>query len=160
MKTKIKLINLLLSLCSTVCSCSSLSEGNPSVVNVKTTAYTHNEKDHVKYGRKTAIGTTLKPGICATDWSEFPVGTKLRINGVDYVVEDYGSALVGKDTPVVDIYKPTFTSMNNWGAKLLDIEVLEWGDWEKSLKILKTRLKYKHCRKMYYAIVDTMDQRT
>jgi hypothetical protein len=85
----------------------------------------------------------------ATDWSVFPVGTKLKINGMLYTVEDYGSALVNKSVPVVDIYKPSFQKMNEWGAKMMDIQVVEWGDWERSKNILSERLKYSHCRHMY-----------
>jgi|TARA_R110000787_G_scaffold17748_1_gene55093 3D (Asp-Asp-Asp) domain-containing protein len=119
---------------------------------VKTTAYTHNERDHVRYGRKTAIGTTLRTGVVATDWSVFPLGTKLRIDGKPYVVEDYGSALVGKSTPVVDIYKTSFSSMNKHGTRMYDIEVISWGCFDESKEILSKRLKWKHCREMYYNI--------
>lgn len=124
-------------------------EDNKQELTVKTTAYTHNERDHLQYGKKTAIGTTLRGGVVATDWSVFPVGTKLKIDGSEYVVEDYGSALVGKVVPVVDVYRPSFVSMNKWGAKHFEIEVLEWGSFKDSKDILSDRLKYKHCREMY-----------
>ena len=118
---------------------------------VRTTAYTHNEKDHMKYGRTTAIGTRLKCGkICsaASDWSVFPVGTVFKIKGDDteYIVEDYGSALVG--TTTIDIYKPSLYAMNKWGTRHVDIKIIKIGSYKKSLKILKGRTKYWHVRKM------------
>ena len=119
-------------------------------LSVRTTAYTHSESDHIKYGRKTAIGTTLKSGIAATDWSVFPVDTVLLIGGKEYTVEDYGSALVGKEKPVVDIYTPSKRSMRQWGTRHFDdVKVIKWGCWETSKNILKDRLRYHHCRVMY-----------
>jgi len=120
---------------------------------VRTTAYTHTESDHLKYGRSNAIGTTLKYGddvrSAAADWSRYPVGTKFKIEGdpVTYEIDDYGGALVGKD--LIDLYKPTKRAMNAWGAKHVEIEVIEWGCFEESLKILAPRAKYaKHVAKM------------
>lgn len=127
-----------------------------TLVDIRTTAYTHCESDHLKYGRKTAIGTTLKSKkSIATDWSVFPVGTKLKINENVYEVDDYGSALV-KPTdmiPTVDIYLTSRSQMNKWGVKhFTGVEVVEWGDYEKSAKLLKDRLRYSHCRVMYQRI--------
>ena len=150
-----KPMNLLLALLFT--SCSSTTKGKLELVSVRTTAYTHSERDHIKYGRSTAIGTTLKSGTIATDWSVFPVETVLLIDGKEYIVEDYGSALVGKDNPVVDIYTPSRKAMNSWGTQYFDdVEVLEWGDWEKSQNWLKDRLRFKHCRVMYEKITQKL----
>ncbi|CAN5255817.1 hypothetical protein BH23VER1_BH23VER1_08470 [soil metagenome] len=116
-----------------------------SRLNIRATAYTHTEADHLKYGRKSAAGTTLRSGAitsAAADWSKFPMGTKFKIAGLDetYVVDDYGSALVGKD--VIDLYRTSKGKMNEWGARMVDIEVVEWGDFDASLKMLKPRAKY------------------
>ncbi len=139
---------LLILLISTLSACHTINNTqHPKTV--KTTAYTHGESDHLKYGKKTASGTKLRPGVVATDWSVFPLGTKLKINGELYVVEDYGKALVNKSIPVVDIYKPSFRKMNEWGTKMMEIKVVEWGNWSKSKEILSNRLKYSHCRYMY-----------
>lgn len=118
---------------------------------VRTTAYTHTEADHRRYGRKNAIGTTLKYGAtrsAAADWSIFPLGTKFRINGDPslYVIDDYGSALIGKRT--IDLYKPSRGSMNAWGVRHVEIEVIEWGSEEASLEMLKGRSAYRHVREM------------
>lgn len=123
---------------------------------VRTTAYTHSEADHVKYGHKTAINTKLKAEphytSAASDWSFLPVGTTFTINGDDhrYVIDDYGSALVGTHT--IDIYRPSRRSMNTWGVKVVDISIECVGDYHKSLAILQDRTKYEHVRQMLQGI--------
>lgn len=126
------------------------------IVGVKTTAYTHNESDHIEYGARTAVGTPLKHGqirSAAADWSIYPVGTVFQIQGDPslYIVDDYGSALVG--TKTIDLYKPSFNSMNLWGTRRVTIKVLRWGSFEKSLAILKPRAyKASHIRQMVASI--------
>ncbi len=110
---------------------------------VKTTAYTHTEADSLQYGTKNAYGSELKFGggvrSAAADWSRYPVGTVFKIKGLpyNYVVDDYGSALVGTDT--IDLYKPSKAEMDAWGARNVGIEVLQWGSFDKSLEILDGR---------------------
>lgn len=119
---------------------------------VKTTAYTHTEGDHLSYGSRTAAGTQLRSGqirSAAADWSVFPLGTVFRIHGDPsvYVVDDYGSALVG--TRTIDLYKPTRDAMNRWGRRTVSIQILKWGSWSKSLAVLKPRAtKARHVREM------------
>ena len=119
---------------------------------VRTTAYTHTEADHLKYGKKTALGTDLRytPEYhsAAADWSRFPLGTKFRIRGFDrlFVVDDYGKALTG--TRTIDIYFPTKERMNHWGARWVEIEVLEFGSFHESRKILASRARHPHCLAM------------
>ena len=123
-----------------------------SQMRVRTTAYTHDESDHIIYGVKNAIGTNLKFGSirsAAADWSRFPVGTQFRIAGqpgVTYVVDDYGSALVGTGT--IDLYKPSRSLMDNWGVRHVDIEVIHWGSYEKSMELMRDRTKWRHVRAM------------
>ena len=121
---------------------------------VRTTSYSHEEKEKGGiYGRKNAIGITLKYGAirsAAADWSRYPLGTKFRIPGQPhiYVIDDYGSALVGTDT--IDIYKPNLTMMKEWGVREIDIEILEWGCYKQSLGVLESRVDVAdHCREMY-----------
>lgn len=119
---------------------------------VRTTAYTHTEADSLQYGTKNAYGTELKFGdvrSAAADWSRYPVGTVFKIKGLpySYVVDDYGSALVGTDT--IDLYKPSKAEMNAWGAREVGIEVLQWGSFAKSMEILNGRKgKANHVDKM------------
>ncbi len=123
---------------------------------VRTTAYSHQEADSQPYGRKNAAGTNLKYGqvrSAAADWSVYPVGTVFRIEGEPYVyeVDDYGSALVG--TKTIDLYKPTMSAMRSWGVREVDIEILRWGSYQKSLAILEPRQdKATHVRKMANSI--------
>ena len=118
--------------------------GTPGQVisGVRTTAYTHDESDHIEYGAKSAVGTQLKYGqirSAAADWSIYPMGTVFQIVGDSslYVVDDYGSALVG--TKTIDLYKPSFSAMNKWGTRHVTIKVIKWGSFSKSLAILKPR---------------------
>ena len=123
-----------------------------SQMRVRTTAYTHNESDHIVYGVKNALGTNLRFGSvrsAAADWSRFPVGTLFRIAGqpgVVYVVDDYGSALVGTGT--IDLYKPSRSMMDNWGVRHVDIQVIQWGSYEKSMELMRDRTKWRHVRAM------------
>lgn len=118
------------------------------IMMVRTTAYTHSEADHLQYGRQSAAGTTLRYGSqvrsAAADWSKYPLGTRFKIEGLpyEYVVDDYGSALVGTDT--IDIYKPEKGTMNNWGVRNVPIRVLEWGSFEESRRILDGRKNVRH----------------
>lgn len=123
---------------------------------VRTTAYTHSESDHVGYGPKNAAGSYLKYGSrvrsAAADWSVYPLGTKFRIKGqpYTYVIDDYGSALVG--TATIDIYQPNKSLMRQWGRRIVEIEIIEWGSSRQSMKMLSDRRGYKHCRQMYAAL--------
>ncbi len=121
---------------------------------VRTTAYSHMEMEPGAFGRMNASGTVLKYGAvrsAAADWSVYPLGTVFRIKGLPYtyVVDDYGSALVGTNT--IDIFKPSLWLMNKWGTRKTEITVVQWGSFQRSLNLLKGRKGYAHCRKMYYA---------
>lgn len=107
----------------------------------------------MKYGARTAVGTPLRHGTvrsAAADWSVFPVGTVFMIQSDPssvYVIDDYGSALVG--TRTIDIYKPTTGQMNLWGTRHVNIRILKWGSYKKSLAILAPRAsKAPHVREM------------
>ncbi len=130
---------------------------------VRTTAYTHTESDHVAYGAKNAIGTSLKYTdtirSAAADWSVYPVGTKFRVKGqpYTYIIDDYGSALVGTGT--IDFYQPTRAMMNKWGRRIVEIEVIEWGSSRQSMEKLASRTRYKHCAQMQAALIEQQRHR-
>lgn len=132
------------------------SMNSGSRIRVRTTAYTHTESDHLAYGRKNAVGTDLKFGevrSAAADWSRYPVGTEFRIVGqpnVLYVVDDYGSALVGTGT--IDLYKPSRAMMNNWGVRHVDIQVVKWGSYDRSRQLMSDRTNWHHVRRMIEGI--------
>ena len=119
---------------------------------VRTTAYTHTEADHLKYGNKSALGTVLRytPEYhsVAADWSRFPLGTKFKIKGYErlFVVDDYGSALVGTQT--IDLYFPSVDRMDGWGTRFVEIEILKMGSFHESRKILAARANHRYCLAM------------
>lgn len=131
-------------------ACSSVGNGQGPAsrgtrMTVRTTAYHHSEPG----GRANGIGGKLSAAhSAAADWSWMPVGTRFRIisSGEDYVIEDYGSALVGRKT--IDIYKPTRKAMNAWGVRHVDIQIIEWGSPAVSLKVLEPRQKFGYIRTM------------
>ena len=114
---------------------------------VRTTAYTHDEGS----GGRNAIGRRLACGgvkSAASDWSRFPLGTRFRVltTGQEYIIDDYGGALIGTNT--IDLYKTSRKAMNQWGVRHVDIEVLQWGSPEESLKVLRPRRGTRIVRRM------------
>jgi 3D (Asp-Asp-Asp) domain-containing protein len=125
------------------------------IANVRTTAYTHTEKG----GRHNAMGVRLSGAnvmSAASDWSRFPLGTRFQIVGTSdrYVIDDYGGALVGTNT--IDLYKTSRAAMRQWGVRHVDIDVIEWGSKERSLKVLGPRKKNRLIRQM----IAGLEQRT
>ncbi len=122
---------------------------------VRTTAYSHRENEPGAHGRLSAAGNTLRYGrvrSAAADWSVYPLGTRFRIAGKPHIyeIDDYGSALVGTGT--IDLFFPTLRQMNDWGTRMVNIEILSWGCFERSAELLAGRTQYPHCREMYYRI--------
>jgi 3D (Asp-Asp-Asp) domain-containing protein len=144
----------LMASCATQTSIHSTAAGklNPRRMSkVRTTAYTHTEAG----GRRNAIGQRLsgdKVISAASDWSRFPLGTKFRIVGTNEVfqIDDYGSALVGTNT--IDLYKTSRLSMRQWGVRAVDIDVLQWGSAEESLRVLTPRSRSGSVRRMVLAL--------
>ena len=132
-----------------------------AVMKVRTTAYTHSESDHVEYGRKTALGTTLQCGpihSAAADWSRWPAGSIFRVRetGEIFQVDDYGWALSGTNT--IDLYKSSRAGMNQWGVRRVTIENLRWGDPQRSLSILRGRSRFRHIKRMVEQLGERMAQ--
>jgi 3D (Asp-Asp-Asp) domain-containing protein len=118
---------------------------------VRTTAYTHTERG----GRRNALGTYLSGRhvlSAASDWSRFPLGTRFRIVDTkeEYVIDDYGTALVGTNT--IDLYKTSRLEMRRWGVRTVDIDILQWGSDEQSLKVLTPRAKHRQVHQMIVAL--------
>ena len=115
--------------------------------NVRTTAYTRVEKG----GHRNALGKYLSGKhvmSAASDWSRYPLGTRFRIVSTreEYIIDDYGTALVGTNT--IDLYKTTKLEMKRWGVRNVDIDILQWGSEEESLKVLGPRMKHTQVQKM------------
>jgi 3D (Asp-Asp-Asp) domain-containing protein len=120
--------------------------------NVRTTAYTHTEKG---CGRRNACGEYLSGRhlmSAASDWSRYPLGTRFKIVGTndEYIIDDYGTALVGTNT--IDLYKTSRLEMKRWGVRQVDIDVLQWGSRDQSLKVLVPRKKHPQVRRMIAAL--------
>jgi len=118
---------------------------------VRTTAYTYGTECNGDAPASNALGQPLKAGkvrSAAADWSMYPVGTRFRVveTGQDYVVDDYGSALVGNGT--IDLFKPSKREMSRWGVRKVTIEIVKWGSPERSLEILSARRKLRYIRDM------------
>ncbi len=118
---------------------------------VRTTAYCGSEGT----GHRNAIGGNLTGGgvkSAASDWSRFPLGTRFQIVGTKdiYEVDDYGGALIGTNT--IDLYKSTRSAMRIWGVRHIDIEILQWGSDEKSLRLLRTRRRARRIDHMVVAL--------
>jgi 3D (Asp-Asp-Asp) domain-containing protein len=121
------------------------------VQKIRTTAYTHTERG----GGRNAIGQRLSGGrlkSASADWSHYPFGTRFRLlsTGDEYVIDDYGGALVGTST--IDLYKTSRGEVHRWGVRHEDIEVIHWGSDEDSLRILRTRKDVGRVRRMIAGI--------
>lgn len=141
-------------------SCADQPAAKPAVVqsarashlcHVRTTAYCRFEGS----GSRNAIGQRLSSRhvmSAASDWSRYPLGTRFRIAGTndEYVIDDYGTALIGTNT--IDLYKPSKLEMRRWGVRHVDIDVLQWGSREQSLKVLSPRKKHSQVRQMIAAM--------
>jgi 3D (Asp-Asp-Asp) domain-containing protein len=133
----------------------SASAKSAKTVPVVATAYGASAKCNSKWAGKNAIGGRLKSGevtSAAADWSRFPVGTKFRVKetGRVYVVDDYGSAMVGKDK--VDLFKTNYRDVYRWGVRNVNLEIIEWGSFEKSLTILRPRSRSRHVKSMVQSL--------
>ncbi len=142
---------LLLALAFTGCATSKTRQAantSGQRMTVRTTAYTHTEAG----GIKNAIGGRLRFGgeqqSAASDWSWMPLGTRFKLlsTGKEYVIEDYGSALVGRKT--IDLYFPKMKNVRGWGVRNEEIEILAWGSEAMSLKLLAPRSRNRHVATM------------
>lgn len=146
---------------------------------VRLTAYTSSESDHRIYGSRNALGSELqvagapihraevtrgrkhipiaktpRVGSAAADWGRWPAGTTFRLlsTGQIYRVDDYGWALSGRNT--IDLYMANQREMNTWGVREEAIQILRWGDSEKSLRLLAPHSQHKHVRRMILELQD------
>src|SRR3954470_19483359 len=139
-----KLHLLLVPLALVLCSCATTQRAKTAgattpgrKLTVRTTAYTANEPG----GAHAATGERLHFGgasySAAADWSWLPLGTRFRMKetGRTYIIEDYGAALVGKQT--IDLFMPSNAAMREWGTRTVNIEILEWGSKVMSLRMLE-----------------------
>ena len=149
--TLVAAVALLTSNCATQQPTSSAANPGRRISKVRTTAYTHTEAG----GSRNAIGKRLSGKnvmSAASDWSRWPLGTRFRVvnTGDVFQIDDYGSALIGTGT--IDLYKTNRLAMSKWGVRSVDIDILEWGSKEESLKVLAPRKGNRRVRQMILAL--------
>ena len=88
----------------------------------KITAYCSCAKCCGKKTGITASGTKATSGRTVAASSQFAFGTKLIINGKEYVVEDRGGAITGNK---IDIYMDSHAEALAWGVKYLPVQVVK-----------------------------------
>ena len=98
------------------------SENSSSTVKIyKVTAYCPCSKCCGSHANGyTASGTKATAGRTIAAPSNFAFGTKLLINGKEYVVEDRGGAIKGNR---IDMYVDSHSQALAWGVKYLPVEV-------------------------------------
>jgi 3D (Asp-Asp-Asp) domain-containing protein len=70
----------------------------------------------------TASGVPAGPGLCATDWSVIPSGTRFYVPGYGTcVAADTGGAIVGDR---IDVWFPTAAQTDAWGVRTVTITLL------------------------------------
>ena len=70
----------------------------------------------------TSSGTKATAGRTVAASGQFSFGTKLLINGQEYVVEDRGGAIKGNK---IDVYMNSHAEALAWGVKYLPVQVVE-----------------------------------
>ncbi len=88
----------------------------------KVTAYCPCAKCCGKTTGITASGTRATAGRTVAASGQFSFGTKLLINGNEYVVEDRGGAIKGNK---IDIYMNSHAEALAWGVRYLPVEVVQ-----------------------------------
>jgi 3D (Asp-Asp-Asp) domain-containing protein len=103
------------------------------ILQVRTTAYApfDNVSGMCNDGDPTHTSTGTYPdwGTIAVDPKIIPYGTKLYIPGYGLAIaEDTGGALRNKSDVRIDLYVDTYAQAKEWGVRLLDVIILEWGE--------------------------------
>lgn len=84
-----------------------------------------------------------EPTSCAADWSLYPPGTVMRINGKRYVVEDYGSYIMKPWLRTrIDRYQPNYAQTLAWKEHLLkspQVVIEKMGNFQKAESLLASR---------------------
>ena len=70
----------------------------------------------------TASGTRATAGRTIAASSQYAFGTKMIINGKEYIVEDRGGAITGNK---IDLYMDSHADALVWGVKYLPVEVIQ-----------------------------------
>lgn len=100
------------------------------VLDVKATAYAPGQSDNGKWGNKTHLGTTVRPGVLAVDPKIIPLGSKVYVqypdgHGEYAVAEDTGGAIKGNR---IDIAMSNREQAKNFGIRHVKVYVLSTPD--------------------------------
>lgn len=83
----------------------------------------HPSRQGTDYQQLTASGTAPVSGrTVAVDPTVIPLGSKLVLNGHEYIAEDTGSAVKGNH---IDVYFDSHEAALEWGAQILEVKVYE-----------------------------------
>jgi 3D (Asp-Asp-Asp) domain-containing protein len=83
----------------------------------------HPNNQYEGFIQKTAGGTIPKANhTIAADWSKLPKGTKVLINGTEYVVEDKGGVVKGNH---IDIYFEDHQEALVFGVQYAEVFIIE-----------------------------------
>ena len=98
------------------------STDGTSLGKFKVTAYCSCAKCCGKTNGITSSGTKATANRTVAASSRFAIGTKLKINGNIYTVEDRGGAISGNR---IDIYMDTHSQALAWGVRYLNVELVD-----------------------------------
>lgn len=86
------------------------------------TAYCPCERCNGRWtGQPTKLGTKMTAGrTIAVDPRVIPLGSKVRMNGKEYVAEDTGGAIKGRR---IDLFADSHSEAMKFGKKLIEIYV-------------------------------------
>ena len=96
--------------------------GDSSVKIYKITAYCSCARCCGKSTGRTASGRMAKVGRTIAAPRTFSFGTKLSINGKEYVVEDRGGAIKGNR---IDLYVGSHSEALRWGVRYLPVKIVK-----------------------------------
>lgn len=70
----------------------------------------------------TATMTKAQVGVCASDWSVFPVGTVIEVPGYGRCrIEDRGGLVTGNH---IDLFFNTYKEARAWGVQYAPVEII------------------------------------
>ncbi len=111
---------------------------HPDTVKMKViaTAYTPRPEETDSTPWLTAAGTRTREGVIASN--NLPFGTKVKINGKIYTVEDRMNRKYTNAVPArIDIVFMSLEKARNFGKREIEIEILNNGDEEHGIRISK-----------------------
>ena len=103
-------------------SVTSSDEAGTNLGKFKVTAYCSCSICCGKSNGITASGTKATANHTIAASSQFAMGTKLKINGTIYTVEDRGGAINGNK---IDIYMDSHSQALAWGVRYLNVELVD-----------------------------------